>query len=358
MTRPSVTIRSGMEADGARVSVTASSAAGDGEPPTPQVWGDGILAVNKAAGWTSHDVVAKLRTLLRGPRIGHAGTLDPAATGVLPVLVGRATRIAEYLLDWDKEYRAVLRLGETTDTQDATGRVLARCVPVDVEPEAIRSVVAGFQGRLRQVPPMYSAVKIGGEPLYKAARAGRHIERGPRDITIHRIEVLAVSGRDVTLGIVCSKGTYIRTLCADIGEVLGVGGHLLALERRRVGPLTLDRALSIDEVTARLSEARLAEDMMSLDEALQALPVLVVDEATSVRVLHGVPVPSEAVHWSTLPGRESLRVGQPVRLKNPTGRLLAIGEVPEGNLGTEAPASGTSRAVPILKVLADAPQRN
>ncbi len=358
MTRPGFTIRSGMETGGARVSVTASSAAGDGGSPTPQVRGDGILTVNKAAGWTSHDVVAKLRTLLRGPRIGHAGTLDPAATGVLPVLVGRATRIAEYLLDWDKEYRAVLRLGETTDTQDATGRVLARCVPVDVEPEAIRSVVTRFQGRLRQVPPMYSAVKVGGEPLYKAARAGRHIERGPRDITIHRIEVLAITGRDVTLSIVCSKGTYIRTLCADIGEVLGVGGHLLALERRRVGPLTLDRALSIDEVTARLSEARLAEDLMSLDEALQALPVLVVDEATSVRVLHGVPVPSEAVHWSALPGTESLRVGQPVRLKDPTGRLLAIGEVPEGNLGAEAPASGASRAVPILKVLADPPGRN
>ncbi|MGH7166283.1 MAG: tRNA pseudouridine(55) synthase TruB [Nitrospiraceae bacterium] len=357
MTRPGLTIGSGMEAGGTRVPVAASGATGHGEAPTPQVLRDGILTVNKAAGWTSHDVVAKLRTLLRGPRIGHAGTLDPAATGVLPVLVGRATRIAEYLLDWDKEYLAVLRLGETTDTQDATGKVLARCVAVDLEPEAIRSVIAGFQGRLRQVPPMYSAVKVGGEPLYKAARAGRHIEREPRDITIHRIEVLAISGRDVTLSIVCSKGTYIRTLCADIGEALGVGGHLLALERRRVGPLTLDRALSIEEVHARLSEGRLAEDLMSLDEALQALPVLVVDEATSIRVLHGVPVPSEAVHWSAVPEKGSLRVGQPVRLKDPGGRLLALGEVPEGHLGTEAPGSGAPRAVPILKVLADVPGR-
>ncbi len=358
VTYPGLRLGPGEEAGEARVPGRAPGARGNEEAPTRQGLGDGILTVNKAAGWTSHDVVAKLRTLLRGPRIGHAGTLDPAATGVLPVLVGRATRIAEYLLDWDKEYRAVLRLGETTDTQDATGRVLARCGAVGLEPETIRSVIAGFQGRLRQVPPMYSAVKVGGEPLYKAARAGRYIERGPRDITIHRIEVLAVTGRDVTLSLVCSKGTYVRTLCADIGEALGVGGHLLTLERRRVGPLTLDRALSIEEIDSKLSAGRLAEDLMSLDEALQALPVLVVDEATSVRVLHGVPVPSEKVHWTVAPEKGPLKVGQAVRLKDPAGRLLALGEVPEGNLGTEAPASGAPRAVPILKVLADALGKN
>jgi tRNA pseudouridine55 synthase len=353
VTRPGLTIGSGEEAREASVPVAASGARGGGDAQPRPGLGDGILTVNKAAGWTSHDVVAKLRTLLKGPRIGHAGTLDPAATGVLPVLVGRATRIAEYLLDWDKEYRAVLRLGETTDTQDATGKVLARRVAVGLEPETIRSVIEGFQGRLRQVPPMYSAVKIGGEPLYKAARAGRHIERGPRDITIHRIEVLAMSGRDVTLGIVCSKGTYVRTLCADIGEALGVGGHLFSLERRRVGPLTLDRALSIGEIEARLSAGRLAEELMSLDEALQALPVLVLDEATSVRVLHGVPVPPEKAHWRAVLDKGPLRVGQPVRLKDPSGRLLALGRVPEGIPWTEAPAGDTRSAVPILKVLAD-----
>ena len=192
---------------------------------------DGVLIIKKEAGWTSHDVVAKIRHLLGGVKVGHAGTLDPAATGVLPVLIGRGTRIAEYLVEWDKEYRAVLRLGETTDTQDATGTVLARHTTDSVTPEAIHEVVGRFHGPIEQVPPMYSAVKVGGVPLYKSARAGKTIARDARTIVIHTLEVEAIHERDVTLRIVCSKGTYVRTLCADIGEALGVGGHMLALEQ-------------------------------------------------------------------------------------------------------------------------------
>ncbi len=308
--------------------------------------GDGVLTVNKPMGCTSHDVVATLRRLLRGSKIGHAGTLDPAATGVLPVLLGRATRIAEYLIDWDKEYRAVLRLGESTDTQDATGRVLASASTVHLTEAVVRDTVARFQGRLTQVPPMYSAVKVGGVPLYKAARAGRTVERAAREVTVHRIDVVEIKGRDVSLHIECSKGTYVRTLCADIGEALGVGGHLLTLERRRVGPLTLDHALTVDEIGARLLLDGLGTALMPLDEALRTLPALVVEAGAAARALHGVPVPAAAAQPEGAAG--ALREGQTVRLKDTAGVLIGLGRVPA------AGGPGTDKVVRVLKVLVDA----
>lgn len=281
---------------------------------------DGVLIVHKEAGWTSHDVVAKIRTLLNESKVGHAGTLDPSATGVLPVLIGRATRIAEYLIDWDKEYRAVLRLGETTDTQDATGRVLLRADPSGVTAEALQEALARFLGVQRQLPPMYSAVKVGGQPLYKAARAGKTIDRSERAITIHQLEILAVHGQDVTLHIVCSKGTYVRTLCADIGQALGVGGHLHALERRRVGPLLIEQALTINQIADHLHAKTLASRLMSLDELLFELPAVVVNAEQARRVLHGSPIsPVEIGQLPLSPSPVS------VRLKNEAGQLLAIG---------------------------------
>jgi tRNA pseudouridine55 synthase len=307
--------------------------------------GDGILNVNKPAGWTSHDVVARVRGLLKGPKVGHAGTLDPAATGVLPVLVGRGTRIAEYLLEWDKEYRAILRLGQTTDTQDATGTVLATRSLDGLTEERIRAAIAKFHGRIAQVPPMYSAVKVGGVPLYKAARAGKTVEREPRTIEVYEIDVLGIAGPDVTLRVRCSKGTYVRTLCADIGAALGVGGHLLALERTRVGPLVVGKALAVDEIAARARAGRLPGDLLSLDAALGMLSAVVVDEETAGRVRHGVTVPAGAGRWEAGPH------GAPavVRVKDAAGRLLAV--------GTIAPDATTGGAVPgvaIEKVLVDA----
>ncbi|MCI0426995.1 MAG: tRNA pseudouridine(55) synthase TruB [Nitrospiraceae bacterium] len=289
---------------------------------------DGVLAMKKESGWTSHDVVAKIRHLLGGVKVGHAGTLDPAATGVLPVLIGRGTRIAEYLVEWDKEYRAVLRLGETTDTQDATGTVLASQVKDQVTPEAIHEVVGRFRGPIEQVPPMYSAVKVGGAPLYKSARAGKTIARDARTIIIHTLEVEAIQERDVKLRIVCSKGTYVRTLCADIGEALGVGGHMLALERRRVGPLTIDHALTVDEVVARHALGRLGDDLLSLDRALDQLGIVVVDERTADRVRHGAPVPAAKIlRWE---GAADTERGShtPVRIHDTDGCLVAIGKCP------------------------------
>lgn len=290
---------------------------------------DGVLTMKKESGWTSHDVVAKIRHLLGGVKVGHAGTLDPAATGVLPVLIGRGTRIAEYLVEWDKEYRAVLRLGETTDTQDATGTVVARHPTDVVTPEAIHEVVGRFRGPIEQVPPMYSAVKIGGVPLYKSARAGKAIARDARMIVIHILEVEAIQERDVTLRIVCSKGTYVRTLCADIGGALGVGGHMLALERRRVGPLTIDQALTVDEVVTRHALGRLGDDLLSLDRALAQLEIVVVDEQTAGRVRHGAPVPAaQILRWERAADGERGSHKQ-VRIHDIDGRLVAIGKCPD-----------------------------
>ena len=290
---------------------------------------DGVLTMKKESGWTSHDVVAKIRYLLGGVKVGHAGTLDPAATGVLPVLIGRGTRIAEYLVEWDKEYRAVLRLGETTDTQDATGTVLARHPTDLVTPESIHEVVGRFRGPIEQVPPMYSAVKVGGVPLYKSARAGKAIARDARTIVIHTLEVEAIQERDVTLRIVCSKGTYVRTLCADIGGALGVGGHMLALERRRVGPLTIDHALPVDEVVTRHALGRLGDDLLSLDRALAQLEIVVVDEQTADRVRHGAPVPvAKILRWEGAADGER-GSHKPVRIHDIDGRLVAIGKYPD-----------------------------
>lgn len=289
---------------------------------------EGVLIVHKEAGWTSHDVVAKVRSLLRGSKVGHAGTLDPSATGVLPILVGRATRIAEYLINWDKEYRAVLRLGETTDTQDAAGQILIKVNPCEVTEGMLQAVITRFRGVQQQLPPMYSAVKVGGQRLYKAARAGRSVEREERSIVIHQLEIVAVHGRDVILRIVCSKGTYIRTLCADIGQALGVGGHLLALERRRVGPLSIEQAMTVDQVANHLTTGTLREQFISLDQLLFQLPAVVVNAEQAQRVLHGSPIfPAGA---GQLPPSSA---AVSVRLKNEAGQLLAIGTHDTGRVG-------------------------
>ncbi|MEK7272905.1 MAG: tRNA pseudouridine(55) synthase TruB [Nitrospirota bacterium] len=301
--------------------------------------GDGVLIVNKEVGWTSHDVVAKVRGLLGGAKVGHAGTLDPAATGVLPLLIGKATRVAEYLVGWDKEYRAVLRLGETTDTQDATGTVLQQVETAGVNADILDAVVARFRGPQKQMPPMYSAVKVAGRPLYKSARAGEIVERAERDIVIHALEVTAVNGRDIALRIVCSKGTYIRTLCADMGQALGVGGHLLSLERTRVGSLAIEQGLTVEQIAAHVTIGSVESVLLTLDRVLAQLPLVTVTTEQAARVLHGAPIglPHD------LPPTSS-----PIRLKDEQGRLLAIGTYDGQGKG----------AVRIDKVLVDSESLN
>ena len=208
---------------------------------------NGIVIVEKPAGWTSQDVTARLRRVFQTRRIGHGGTLDPMATGVLPVFVGRATRGVEFFEHAEKTYEATLRLGITTDTEDITGTVLTES-PVSVTREQLEAVLPRFRGDIFQVPPMYSALKVNGQKLYELARKGREVERQPRPITIHRLECLEFSGRSARLVVRCSKGTYIRTLCKDIGEALGCGGCMAALRRVQAGEYTIAEAIPLMEL--------------------------------------------------------------------------------------------------------------
>lgn len=214
---------------------------------------NGILLIDKAPGWTSSDVVVKLKGILRERRIGHAGTLDPMATGLLVVFVGRATRAVQFAEQDSKRYRASLRLGVETDTQDITGNILSR-KDVSITGEELETALARYQGEILQIPPMYSAIQIGGRRLYDIARRGGEIERAPRAVTIHELRLLGCEGEDWLLDVKCSKGTYIRTLCHDIGESLGCGGCMSALRRCEAGSFNVSDALTIEEVQ-RLRDA-------------------------------------------------------------------------------------------------------
>ena len=208
---------------------------------------NGIVIIDKPQGWTSQDVTARLRRVFQTRRIGHGGTLDPMATGVLPVFVGRATRGVEFFEHAEKTYETVLRLGLTTDTEDITGAVLTES-PVSVTQEQVNKALESFRGEILQVPPMYSALKVNGQKLYDLARKGKEVERQPRPITIHELTFLEMEGSDVRLRVRCSKGTYIRTLCKDIGEALGCGGCMAALRRVSAGEYTIDEAVPLQEL--------------------------------------------------------------------------------------------------------------
>ena len=209
---------------------------------------NGIVIIDKPAGWTSMDVCAKLRGILQERRIGHGGTLDPMATGVLPVFVGNATKAVEFADKSDKEYIAGLRLGLTTNTQDTTGEIL-ETRPAGVGREELEAALSRFTGPIEQIPPMYSAVKIGGKKLYELARKGQEVERRPRPVTIHALEVLEQAGEaEYLLRVRCSKGTYVRTLCHDVGQVLGCGGCMSGLRRTMAAGFTLADAVTLEQV--------------------------------------------------------------------------------------------------------------
>ncbi len=286
---------------------------------------DGVLNISKPAEWTSHDVVEKLRRTLGVRKVGHAGTLDPMATGVLPVLLGKGTRVSEYLVEWDKEYEAVLRLGQDTDTQDATGVVIQERSIAGLTEEAIRSAVMKFSGNLLQVPPMYSALKVAGRPLYKMARAGKTIERTPRPITIHQLEILNVDIPDVTCRVSCSKGTYVRTLCADIGEALGSGGHLRQLCRTRVGPLHLEDAMSPLEIEGETFFQDNKQVLWSLDAVLSHLPAVTIESDMVSRAVNGASIPRSSVSGEISESEGAEQDKKILRVKDPGGQLLGLG---------------------------------
>lgn len=226
---------------------------------------NGVINIYKEAGFTSHDVVAKLRGILHQKKIGHTGTLDPDAEGVLPVCLGKATRLCDMLTDHEKEYEAVLRLGVSTDTQDSSGAVLCE-KPVLVSEQEIRTCILSFVGEQMQIPPMYSALKVNGKKLYELARAGIEVERKARPVTFYEIEVLAMELPLVRIRVRCSRGTYIRTLCHDIGEKLGCGGCMEKLLRTGVGRFRIGDALKLAEVEQRMAEGTLQDVVVKIDQ--------------------------------------------------------------------------------------------
>ena len=287
---------------------------------------NGFLNIDKPAGWTSHDVVAKLRRVLGVKKVGHTGTLDPAATGVLPICVGKATKVAQFLLEMDKQYRVIMRLGGVTDTQDATGTLLEQ-KPVDrVSHEEIRKTVEGFQGPVTQLVPMYSAVKVGGQPLYKAARQKKIVDRPSRRVMIYRINLLNIEDRrdggiiDVTFDITSSKGTYIRTLCADMGEKLGVGAHLLRLERRCSGPFEIGEAMPIEEVQRTVSTGKIKEKLIPIHQALSRFSSLRVNSKVSDRIIHGGKISTG--EFTSAPAQ--FETGETILVYNASNELVAL----------------------------------
>ena len=244
---------------------------------------EGVVIIDKAADWTSMDVCAKLRGILKTKKVGHAGTLDPMATGVLPVFVGRATRGVEFFEHAEKTYETVLRLGLTTDTEDISGNVLTQ-QDAFVTGEELEAVLEKFRGEIMQVPPMYSALKINGQKLVDMARKGKTVERQPRPITIHELTLLGIEAEGIRLRVRCSKGTYIRTLCKDIGEALGCGGCMAALRRVQAGEYTIDEAVPLLQL---LDEAEPEKFLRPVDSMFRNYPAVTLSEKQALRCRNG-----------------------------------------------------------------------
>ncbi len=281
----------------------------------------GVLIVNKHAGVTSHDIVNKIRRLYHTRRVGHTGTLDPMATGVLVVLIGRAAKASEYLAADSKRYRATLRLGLTTDTEDITGTVLSTCEQIPTQNE-VESVLPRFKGDIMQIPPMYSALKVGGQKLVDLARRGETVERKPRPITVFDLQAVPCeAATDYLLDVHCSGGTYIRTLCADIGQALGCGGVMASLERRETGGFSIESAHTIEELEAMTDAER--EALLVPTEALfRSLPAVPLSAFFEKLCRSGCEIYLKKL-------KIDLPIGSRVRLCDPKGSFFALGEVGE-----------------------------
>ena len=274
---------------------------------------DGVLLLDKPVGLSSNHALQRARRLYAAAKGGHTGTLDPLASGLLPLCFGEATKFAGELLDADKRYVARLRLGVTTDTADAEGRVLEQR-PVDVSLDKIEAALAEFVGPIEQVPPMYSALKRDGRPLYEYARAGIDLERAARKVVVHALSLREWVVPELEFEVHCSKGTYVRTLGADIGDRLGCGGHLSALRRTAIGPLEIGAAVTLDRLEAMDDTGRAAV-LAPADSLLRSLPEARLDAERARRIAHG-----QAVSW---PGREGSRL----RLYDPAGGFLGLGRI-------------------------------
>lgn len=273
---------------------------------------NGVLNIYKERGFTSHDVVAKLRGILKQKKIGHTGTLDPEAEGVLPVCLGKGTKLCDMLTDRDKTYEAVLLLGQSTDTQDTTGTVLERADVTATEDE-VREAIQSFAGHYEQIPPMYSALKVNGQKLCDLARAGKEVERKARPVEIYQIDILEMHLPRVRMSVSCSKGTYIRTLCYDIGEKLGCHGCMEKLLRTKAGPFLLQDSITLLEVEKLRDEGRLEEVVVPVDHVFLDLPAVVLKSASSRLGYNGNPFSREDIDFMESEG-DRVRVYDQERL--------------------------------------------
>ena len=286
-----------------------------------------IVNLNKPKGITSQQAVTKVRKIMGAKKAGHAGTLDPLATGVLLICLCEATKITRFLMDNDKEYRATMKLGERTDTLDAEGTITeTRSVPA-LSAHDIAEAVQGFVGNIVQRPPMYSALKHQGKPLYELARQGLVVERPERPIEIHHIEITCVDLPYISLAISCSKGTYVRTLCDDLGVRLGTVAHLVSLERTKTGKFTVERAAQIDQLTSPVIEARSYPFIHSLDNALSEFNEILLSEDDYMKAKNGVPICIENL--------QEIPACPFIRLKSPSGKLFGIGRTENAHIAVE-----------------------
>ena len=281
---------------------------------------NGIILVDKPCGWTSHDVVGKLRGILRERRIGHSGTLDPMATGLLVVFAGRATRAVEFAEADSKEYIAGLRLGVSTDTQDTTGNVLNTCETLPSKDELI-AAANGFLGEISQIPPMYSAIKINGKKLYELARRGEIVERSPRKVTISKLELVGEDKCDYILDIHCSKGTYIRTLCSDIGDKLGCGGCMSSLRRVKAGVFSITQAYTMEQIQAAADLGELDGIIIPVDTLFTDKPKLTVNEFEEKKLRNGNTIKTKSADGT-------------YRVYSESGEFLLLAEVKDNLLKT------------------------
>ena len=287
---------------------------------------DGMINVCKEKGFTSHDVVAKLRGILHQKKIGHTGTLDPDATGVLPVCLGKGTKLCDMITDRDKTYRAVMMLGRTTDTQDISGQILTEKA-VNVDEREVRDAAVSFVGDYMQIPPMYSAIKVDGKKLYELARAGQEVERKARHVVINALNITEIQLPYVTMEVSCFKGTYIRTLCQDIGEKLGCGACMTELVRLKVGAFDIAHAWTLAQIQemAACGEEEVLRHIVPVEEMLSDYPEFKTTDAFSDKMLaNGNWLPREQVATSGGDASAVLKDGMQVRMYSSTGNFTAI----------------------------------
>jgi tRNA pseudouridine55 synthase len=280
----------------------------------------GILNIKKPRGMTSFAVVSRVKRLTGERRVGHAGTLDPIADGVLPVCLGRATRIVEYLVDQPKAYRGAVRLGVTTDSYDSEGSVVATGDSSGVSRDAVEAALARFVGEIDQLPPLYSALKHEGKPLYRYARAGKDVPRRPRKVTVHRLALLSFELPVIEIEVVCGRGAYVRSLAHDLGEALGCGGHLEHLTRLRSGPFTLEEAIDLDQLRASVEGGAWEELLNPVDRVLESWPAALLGPEHTVEACQGRPLALAVAQ----PKLAELRPDAPCRAYSVEGEFLAV----------------------------------